>query len=254
MLENLTKYMHQGGYLHMLQTSLFKIGNRLGLIMGGGYSKDIDSRFDIVVHDNEIVMIETLTVTALRSSGMDVRYPDADPEIPIATGEPLMVIESVYNLSSDSTGKIQCVAESVTLEHHSVSTEKLFMDAQKQAKSLAFVSDFVKYIGKTGQGITLNETDQRLLTAKVYKYLTEKPDAKLEDITSAKLATMVKEVVGSSDRVGVKTGDEQKEIVRKEKNKADSLSILFLQERKKQQVKSSGREPKPEPESPGPKP
>lgn len=256
MLDNLTKYMHQGGYLHMLQTSLFKIGSRLGVIVGGSHSKDVVPGFDIVVHGNEIVMRETLTVKALRSSSLDDpdadSDPDPDPEKPIAEGDPLMVLESVYKLSSDSTGKIQCTAERVTLEHHSDYTERLFEAAQ-------FVGNFVQYLeadkkSKEKGGITLDDRDQRKLIAVMHKYLNENPGAKLEDITSAKLATMVKGVIDSPDRVGVKTGDEQKEIVRKEKNKADSLSILFLQERKKQQVKSSGKEPKPEPESPGPKP
>ena len=252
MSDNLTKYMHQGGYLHMLQTSLFKIGSRLGVIVGGSHSKDVVPGFDIVVHGNEIVMRETLTVKALRSSSLDDPDADSDPEKPIAEGDPLMVLESVYKLSSDSTGKIQCTAERVTLEHHSDYTERLFEAAQ-------FVGNFVQYLeadkkSKEKGGITLDDRDQRKLIAVMHKYLNENPGAKLEDITSAKLATMVKGVIDSPDRVGVKTGDEQKEIVRKEKNKADSLSILFLQERKKQQVKSSGKEPKPEPESPGPKP
>ena len=138
MLGNLTKYMHQGGYLNMLQTSLFKIGTKLGFMMGGGYSKDIDPRFDIVVHGSEILMMEKLTVNALRSSGMTEQYPDADPEKPIATGDPLMIIESVYKLSLDPVKKIpECTTESITLEHHSVFTEQLFMEAQKQAKSSA---------------------------------------------------------------------------------------------------------------------
>lgn len=120
MLEHCEYFMHQGGYLGMLQSALFDAALDKNNVLSpeGGF----DRRVVFSAAKGEISITETLKLKEICS--LENRE---DPVVASASKDPLMVAVGKYSISFDEVSQQpRCTVKEVALKHNSEITKSLF--------------------------------------------------------------------------------------------------------------------------------
>ncbi|MBU0744547.1 MAG: hypothetical protein KKE11_04190 [Gammaproteobacteria bacterium] len=124
MLEDFEHFMHQGGYLNMLQSALFDVIIKKENILSS--LDGVDRRFVISVDKDKISMTESLKIKKIT----DLKG------VVVANGsskKPLMTAVGEYSLDFDSVSNIpRCAIKKVELEHNSKITQSFFVKRDRK--------------------------------------------------------------------------------------------------------------------------
>lgn len=127
-LEHFEQYMHQGGYLGMLQAALFDRALEKNNILSP--DNGFDRKVVFSVTKGEISIVETLGLKEICS--LENRE---DPVVASASKDPLLMAVGKYNLVFDELSQQpRCSVKEVTLKHNSEITQSLFEEPEVLAQ------------------------------------------------------------------------------------------------------------------------